>query len=148
MIVQIGDIIPSWSMDSVDPAPMKTMAAILRDPYPVHWDRAANELIGLGGRVINQGPLNLSYIVNMLLEWAGPACVRRLTVSFARPVLDGDRVVACGRVTAVDMIGGEGRATCEVWLERDGEHVVDGTAVVAVNSNVGVQSPGSPGVRS
>ena len=134
MNVQVGDAIPSWSMDHVDPARMKTMAAILRDPYPVHWDRAANEVFGLGGRVINQGPLNLSYVANMLMEWAGPTSIRRLTVSFGRPVLDGDCVVACGRVMALTVHDGESRAECEVWLDRDGEHVVDGTAVVTLET--------------
>ena len=132
--MKVGDVIPSWSMDHVDSARMKTMAAILRDPYPVHWDRAANEALGLGQRVINQGPLNLSYVANMLLEWAGPTSIRRLTVSFGRPVLDGDHVVACGRVIALSVQDGESQAECEVWLERDGEHVVDGTAVVALSS--------------
>ncbi len=130
--VQVGDDIPSWTMESVDPARMRTMAAILRDPYPVHWDRDGNAAIGLPGRVINQGPLNLGYVVNMLLAWAGPACVRRLSVSFGRPVLDGDRVTAGGRVTEVSISDDERRATCDVWLDRDGEHVVTGTAVVAL----------------
>jgi acyl dehydratase len=130
--VQPGDEIPGWEMAFVDPARMRTMAAILRDPYTVHWDRDANAALGLGGRVINQGPLNLGYIVNMLLAWAGPSCVRRLTVSFGRPVLDGDPVVARGRVVSVADADGERRATCEVWLDRDGEHVVTGTAVVAL----------------
>ena len=137
MTVHIGHVIPSWSMDRVDPARMKTMAAILRDPYPVHWDRSANAAMGLGGRVINQGPLNLGYVVNMLLDWAGPTCIRRLTVSFARPVLDGDLVVARGRVMALDENNGERHAHCDVWLERNGEHVVDGTAVVALPDIVG-----------
>ena len=127
-----GDEIPPWTMDSVDPARMRTMAALLRDPYPVHWDRDANAALGLGGRVINQGPLNLGYIVNMLLEWAGPSSVRRLTVSFGAPVLDGERVVAGGRVESVTVTDGERRAECVVWLDRDGVHVVDGTAVVAL----------------
>jgi acyl dehydratase len=130
--VQVGDDIPSWTMESVDPARMRTMAAILRDPYPVHWDRDGNAAIGLPGRVINQGPLNLGYVVNMLLAWAGPACVRRLSVSFGRPVLDGDRVTAGGRVTDVSITDDEQRATCDVWLDRDGEHVVTGTAVVTL----------------
>jgi len=135
--VRVGDEIPPWTMPSVDPARMRTMAAILRDPYSVHWDREANAALGLPGRVINQGPLNLGYIVNMLLAWAGPSCVRRLTVSFGRPVLDGDTVTARGRVTAVADFDGERRASCEVWLDRDGEHVVTGTAVVVL---VGDQS--------
>jgi acyl dehydratase len=129
---RVGDLIAPWAVEHVDAARMKTMAAILRDPYPVHWDREANEGLGLGGRVINQGPLNLSYLVNMLLEWAGPTCIRRLTVSFGRPVLDGDRVVACGRVRSLDVHEGETRAECEIWLERDGEHVVDGIAIVSL----------------
>ncbi len=119
-------------MPSVDPARMRTMAAILRDPYEVHWDRSVNTALGVAGHVINQGPLNLGYVVNALLAWAGPSCVRRLTVSFARPVLDGDHVVAGGVVTAVDEVDGEQRATCDVWLRRGDEKVVTGTAVVAV----------------
>jgi acyl dehydratase len=130
--VAVGDDVPPWDMALVDPARMRTMAAILRDPYPVHWDRAANERLGLGGRVINQGPLNLGYIVNMLHAWAGPASVRRLTVSFGRPVLDEDVVTARGTVTALDEVDGERRATCEVRLTRGDETVVTGTAVVAV----------------
>lgn len=122
--------IPSWEMPSVDPARMKTMAAILRDPYPVHWDRSANERLGLAGRVINQGPLNLGYIANMLMAWAGPSSIRRLAVSFGSPVLDGDRVVAGGSVR--DVVGGT--AHCDVWLTRvdetGDEVVVTGTAEV------------------
>jgi acyl dehydratase len=111
---------------------MRTMAAILRDPYPVHWDRAANERVGYGGRVINQGPLNLGFIVNMLHAWTGPGSVRRLTVSFGSPVLDEDHVVARGRVTELTVVGDERCAVCDVWLERDGVAVVTGTAVVAL----------------
>ena len=143
--MKVGDVIPSWSMDHVDSARMKTMAAILRDPYPVHWDRAANEALGLGGRVINQGPLNLGYVVNMLLGCFGPTSIRRLTVSFGRPVLDGDRVKASGRVTALSTHDGESRATCDVWLERDGERVLDGTAVVATIGTVGEATIGTVG---
>lgn len=130
----VGDQIPPWTMDNVDPARMRTMAAILRDPYPVHWDRAGNERLGFPGRVINQGPLNLGYIVNMLHAWTGPGSVRRLTVAFGRPVLDGDHVMAGGTIVSVDQVGGETRLTCDVWLERDGEKIVTGTAVVAAGA--------------
>jgi len=130
--VSVGDQIPEWAVERVDPARMKTMAAILRDPYPVHWDREANAARGLGGRVINQGPLNVGYIVNMIHAWAGPGSVRRLQVSFGRPVLDEDRVVARGRVVTVAVDSGETRATCEVTLERGDEVLVTGTATVAI----------------
>ncbi len=97
----VGDTHPRLDMPIVDAQRMKTMAAILRDPYPVHWDREATMALGFGG-VINQGPLNLSYIANMLMAWQGPTSVRRLTVSFGPPVIDGDAVTAGGVVTAID----------------------------------------------
>jgi acyl-coenzyme A thioesterase PaaI-like protein len=92
--------------------------------------------MGLDGRVINQGPLNLSYIVNMLHAFAGPTSIRRLTVSFARPVFDGDLVVAGGEVTEVQ----DSLLVCGVWLKRGDEIVVSGTAVVDVAALASVSS--------
>jgi acyl dehydratase len=126
--VKVGDQLPEFAVPSVDPARMKTMAAVLRDPYRVHWDREATREMGLEGRVINQGPLNLSYIVNMLHSFSGPTSVRRLTVSFGRPVFDADSVVAGGEISAID---GD-RVTCAVWLKRGDEIVVSGVAVIDI----------------
>jgi acyl dehydratase len=94
----VGDRIPEWVMDSVCPARMRTMAALLRDPNPLHWDRDAVAALplGLGRRTINQGPLGLSYMINMLHAWAGPDCLRRINMRFPQVVLDGERVVARG----------------------------------------------------
>jgi hypothetical protein len=78
----------------------------------------------------------------MLMAWQGPECIRRLTVSFGRPVMDGESVTAMATMTAIDVVGPERHATCDVgperhatcdvWLDRDGERVVTGTAVVAL----------------
>ena len=76
---------------------MKTMAALLRDPYPIHWDAEGNEKMGIKGKVVNQGPLNLSYIVNMLMNWQGQDCIRRLQVRFTGWVLGGDVLSAHGK---------------------------------------------------
>ena len=126
-----GAALPEYVVESVDAQRMKTMAALLRDPYRVHWDRDATRAMGLGGRVINQGPLNLSYIMNALHGQGGPGCIRRLTVEFHRPVFDGDRVVAGGECLGVSDAGTQWR----IWLRRDqpvtGELVVTGTAVTA-----------------
>ena len=54
--------------------------------------------------------------------------MRRLTVSFGRPVFDTDSVVASGKISAID---GD-RVTCAVWLKRGDEIVVSGTAVIDV----------------
>ena len=132
MNIEVGNEIPSLDIPSVDAQKMKTMAALLRDPYPIHWDVDGNEKMGIKGKVVNQGPLNLSYVVNMLMNWQGQDCIRRLTVRFTGWVLGGDSLTAHGTVTSVDNANDELLAKCEVWLERDGERLLEGEAVVAV----------------
>lgn len=132
MNVKVGDRIPDWVMERVSPERMRTMAAILRDPNPLHWDREVVERLGLGKRTINQGPLGVSYMVNMLQAWAGENCIRRIVVRFPNPViLDEDRIVACGVVAGLNEADGIRLAECDVWLERDGEAgLIEGTATV------------------
>lgn len=131
--VNVGSEIPPWEMAEVTRARMRTMAAVLRDPNPVHWDpKLVAELpMGLGEKTINQGPLGLSYMINMLHEWAGPKSIRRIFMTFPKVVLSEDRVVAKGTVTAVS---DDGSIECDIWLERDGEKLLVGNATVVPDS--------------
>lgn len=131
-----GDAIPSWTLECVSAERMRTVAAIFRDPNPVHWDRAAVAARGAGERVINQSPINVSYVANMLMAWAGPTSIRRLRVEFPGAVFDGETVVARGIVRAVEREGTTTLAECEVWLEKaDGARAVEGSARVVVPSD-------------
>lgn len=131
MRVAVGDRIPDWVMERVTPERMRTMAAILRDPNPIHWDRSAVAALGLGERTVNQGPLGLSYLINMLHAWTGPTSIRRIFMRFPKLVLDGDRVIARGVVTALHDAGSETLAECEIWLEREGAgRLLEGSAIV------------------
>ncbi len=133
MNAAIGDSLPPWEMDSVSSERMKLLAAILRDPNPIHWDPAEVARRGLGQRTINQGPTNLGYVINMLMAWAGPASLRHIEARFTSNVFSGDHVVAGGTVTGVREAGGERLADCEVWLDRgDGSRAVAATATVAL----------------
>ena len=135
MNVNVGDRIPDWVVDSVDAEKMKTMAALLRDPNPIHWDVESVKRLGMGDRVVNQGPNNMAYVVNALMSWAGgdPAAIRSVQVRFQGNVLAGDRVTAGGEVTEVREEGGRRIAVCAVWLDRDdGTRLLAGTAEVAV----------------
>ncbi len=131
-MIRPGDLIPDWEMPEVSAQRMQTMAAVLRDPNPVHWDRKAVAALGLGERTINQGPLGLGYMVNMLHARFGENCVRHLHINFPNPViLDGDHIVARGVVTNVRVDEGQNIADCEIWLERDGQRgLIEGTAEV------------------
>ncbi|MGI9328076.1 MAG: MaoC family dehydratase [Pseudomonadales bacterium] len=133
MKIDVGDEIPPWVMESVRPERMRTMAAILRDPNPVHWDRKVVAKLGYGDHTINQGPLGLSYMVNMLHAWTGPTSIRRIVMRFPQAVLDGDHIVAKGRVTALREANGEQLADCDIWLERDGtKPPLEGSATVCI----------------
>ena len=83
MRAEVGDRIPEWTLDRVSPECMRTVAAIYRDPNPVHWDREFSRHVGLEGRVVNQSPLNAGYIVNMLLACGGCVSNSRLRCSTA-----------------------------------------------------------------
>ncbi|MEJ2088959.1 MAG: hypothetical protein P8Y69_10920 [Gammaproteobacteria bacterium] len=52
---------------------------------------------------------------------------------FPQVVLDGDKIIARGRVTAISNQGEERLASCDIWLDRDGsDPPLEGTAVVAL----------------
>lgn len=133
MDVAVGTPVPEWVIESVSPEKMKIFAALARDPNPIHWDRAAVAERGLGDRLINQGPTNLGYVVNMLLAWTGPASLRDIAVRFTSNVFDGDVVTAGGVVTGVRLEQGERLADCDIWLDRgDGTRAIAGTATVVL----------------
>jgi acyl dehydratase len=113
---------------------MKTLAPILADPNPIHWDLDAVRALGMGERPVNQGPNNMAYVMNMLADWSGGHhTLRRLRVRFAGNVLGGDHVVARGVVTGVQEDDGRTLAECDVELVVVGGAVaLTGTAVVDV----------------
>lgn len=135
--------LPAYEID-VDPEKMKTMAAILADPNPIHFDTRATAELGMGDRPINQGPLNMGYVMTMLAEYAGGReRVRRFRVRFLGNVYGGDRVRAEGEIVEVRVEGSDRYAECDVRLvvvdPAGGEPrpVLAGTATLLLG-------PGSP----
>ena len=118
-------------IDAVDAGPMKTMAVLLRDPNPIHWDVEVVRKLGLGERPVNQGPINVGYLMELAARTAGgPQNVRRFAVRFVGNVFAGDRVVCSGQVEAVD----QASATAQLTLlaEVDGRAVLSGNATIVV----------------
>lgn len=145
MNITPGDLLQTWTVEAVDPEKMKIMAALLRDPNPIHLDPAAVRALGLGDRVVNQGPVNFGYVQNMLAAWAGgPGRIRAMSLRLTAAVLAGDRLVAGGRVISVDP---GGLVECAVWLdvlERAGNPLTPPLRALAGTARVVPPDPALP----
>ena len=122
-----GDSLPPFVIDSVSADAMKDWAVFLADPNPIHLDVEVVKAKGLGDKVINQGPANVAYIVNMLQAAFPGAAITAMDSRFIDNVYAGDGLVVTGTVTAV-----EGRrVTCDTVLTANGDRlVITGTATV------------------
>ena len=131
MPVEPGQELPPYVVESVPAEPMKTMAAILDDPNPIHFDEASVRALGLGERPVNQGPSNLGYLVDMISDFAGGAeRLRRVRVRFLGNVFAGDRVECTGSVLSVN--AENGLAELDVQASANGRPVLAGTALITV----------------
>jgi acyl dehydratase len=135
MDAHAGDVIPTWTVESVSTDKMKIFSALIRDPNPIHIDAESARALGLGQREINQGPINMGYLMNMLGDWAGGADkLKRIKVRFMANVEAEDMVVASGNVLEVREDGGRRLADCEVFLDViDGARAMGGTATVEIS---------------
>ena len=115
-----------YVIESVSPEHMKTLAEALEDPNPIHLDPQTVKDLGMGDRVINQGPANCSYIVNMLREAYPQGTITKLEFRLLGNVFGGDKAIAGGEVVRVgDAID------LNVWLDVDGRgRMVEGSATV------------------
>jgi acyl dehydratase len=126
-----GSELPPLVVESVSAEKMKDLAVLLDDPNPIHLDPEAVRALGMGDRVVNQGPANFAYVIDMLRSALPEAQIRDLKVRLLANVFAEDRVVAAGRVDSVDAESGERRLHCSVWLDVDGgQRALDGTATL------------------
>lgn len=132
-IPTVGDTVPPLRVDAVEADKIRIMALVLQDPNPIHFDLDAVRAAGLGDREVNQGGVTMSYVMTMLVAWAGSrAAVRTVDCRFSANVFAGDAVDIGGTVTAVRADAGEHLVDCDVWADRgDGVRAVAGTATVA-----------------
>ena len=81
-------------------------------------------------------------MVNMLHAWAHPGCIRSMVTRFPQVVLDGERVVARGKITGLREAGGELLADCSISLEHAERGVLlEGEATVSLTA----PATGNPG---
>lgn len=128
-----GDQLPTRVI-KIEAAPMRVLAEVLRDPNPIHLDPAAAEAAGLGDRVINQGPANLAYVMDMLREAFPEHVLTSFDSKFLANVRDGDVVEAGGVVRSVETSG----VRCDAWLRlENGADAVTASALLTARGAEG-----------
>ena len=127
--IKAGDSLPPFVIESVSPDAMRDWSVFLADPNPIHLDVEVVKTKGLGDKRINQGPINVAYMMNMLMA-AFPGCrIESMDSRFLDNVYEGDRAVASGEVTTVE----GNRVSCDLKLDVDGRGTVNaGTATVLI----------------
>ncbi|MDE2463352.1 MAG: hypothetical protein KGO02_06535 [Alphaproteobacteria bacterium] len=127
MSPNVGEELPAFTIDRVSSEAMKEWAVFLHDPNPIHLDPEVVKSKGLGDKVINQGPANVAYMMNMLMAAFPGATISKMQSRFLDNVYAGDHLIAGGKVTARD----DEQAQCEVWLRaNDCTTVLTGTATL------------------
>ena len=125
----VGDSLPPFVVESASPEAMKAWAVFLADPNPIHLDVDVVKAKGLGDRVINQGPMNVAFMINMLMAAFPGAPIEAMDSRFLDNVYGGEQVTAQGTISAVE----GNRIACEFTLDVDGRGTVNsGTATLLV----------------
>ena len=125
----VGDSLPPFVVESASPEAMKAWAVFLADPNPIHLDVDVVKAKGLGDRVINQGPMNVAFMINMLMAAFPGATIEAMDSRFLDNVYGGEQVTAQGTISAVE----GNRIACEFTLDVDGRGTVNsGTAILLV----------------
>lgn len=116
-----GTELPPFVINRVDTEAMKRWAVFLADPNPIHLDPEVVRAKGLGGRVINQGPINVAYMMNFLLMAIPGGRIETMTSRFLDNVYGGEKLVAGGRIETVK----GRRLICSVSLRSEERGVVN-----------------------
>ena len=129
MSYAVGDALPPFVVESASPEAMKAWAVFLADPNPIHLDVEVVKAKGLGDRVINQGPMNVAFMINMLMAAFPGATIEAMDSRFLDNVYGGDKAVASGSITAIDV----NRISCSFTLDVEGRGTVNsGTATILI----------------
>ncbi|MFI1918048.1 MaoC/PaaZ C-terminal domain-containing protein [Nocardia sp. NPDC020380] len=130
--IEVGTELPALPIGPISRTTLALFAGASGDHNPIHIDLDFARSAGLDD-VFAHGMLSMAHLGRLLTDRFGPQAIRSYRVRFSAitPVLA--RPTATGRVTAVDEVDGERRATLELAVTlADGTVTLLGDAVVAL----------------
>jgi acyl dehydratase len=129
--ISAGDSIGTYVTEPIDGHRIKTVAALMRDPVPTHYDREVVKALGMGDgtKLVNQGLGDAAYLLELVHRFLDRRpSLRRYDIRILQLVFEGDQVRCSGSVASVDRVART--ATLELEGRIDGERAFVGEAVV------------------
>lgn len=130
--VSVGTELPPLQVDPISRLTLALFAGASGDHNPMHVDLDAAKSVGLPD-VFAHGMLSMAYLGRLLTNWVPQDRIRSYRVRFAAITPVHGAPTCNGRVTQIDDVDGERRATVELTVTlADGTTTLTGHAVVAV----------------
>ncbi|SFB63848.1 Acyl dehydratase [Amycolatopsis marina] len=132
-VVEVGDELPGLSLAPISRATLALFAGGSGDHNPVHIDIDAARSAGAED-VFVHGMLTMAHAGRLLTDWVPQHRIRALRARFTAITPVHAEPACTGRVTAVEEVDGERRATVAISVTlRDGTTTLLGEAVIATD---------------
>jgi acyl dehydratase len=130
--VSVGTELAPLKVDPISRLTLALFAGASGDHNPMHVDLDAAKSVGLPD-VFAHGMLSMAYLGRLLTNWVPQERIRSYRVRFAAITPLHGEPTCTGRVTHIEDVDGERRATVELAVTlADGTTTLTGDAVVAV----------------
>ncbi|MBX9982772.1 MaoC family dehydratase [Mycobacterium gordonae] len=131
--IAIGTELPPLTVPAISRSTLALFAGASGDHNPIHIDLDAAKSAGVPD-VFAHGMLSMAYLARLLTNWVPQQNLRSYQVRFAAITPVHGRPTCTGRVSSIEEIDGERRASVELTVTlADGTVTLSGDAVIAIN---------------
>lgn len=130
--IEVGTELPALVVPPISRATLALFAGASGDVNPIHIDLDNAKSAGMDD-VFAHGMLSMAYLARLLTNWVPQSAIRSYGVRFAAITPVHGQPTCTGRVTAIEEVDGERRATLELAVTlADGTTTLTGDAVVCI----------------
>ncbi|MDA8369190.1 MAG: MaoC family dehydratase [Nocardiopsaceae bacterium] len=131
--VEVGTELPPLRIPPITRTTLALFAGASGDHNPIHIDIDVARSAGMED-VFAHGMLSMAYLGRLLTEWVPQERIRSYSVRFSAITPVHAEPTCSGRVTSIDSVHGERRATLDLTVElADGTTTLLGEAVIALD---------------
>ena len=130
--VSVGTELPPLKIAPISRQTLALFAGASGDHNPMHIDLDAAKSVGLTD-VFAHGMLSMAYLGRLLTNWVPQERIRSYRVRFAAITPVHAEPTCTERVTQIDDVDGERRATVQLTVTlEDGSTTLTGDAIIAI----------------